>query len=123
MAKGKSVGEFSFKFTTLINIPGPAGSVMNQFAWEGTATGFGTVFSTTTSVGGPKDGTFSECASAFLENGEGYSAIGQGTYESNGKNRWRTIDHIQLSDGRRITSEGEVDLASRSWKGTMFEDK
>jgi hypothetical protein len=122
MAKGKSIGEFSFKFTTLANIAGPAGSVINQFTWEGTATGFGAVFSTTTSVGGPKDGTFSEVASAFLDNGDGASAIGQGTYESSGKNRWRTLDHIQLSDGRRITSEGEVDLASRSWKGTMFED-
>jgi hypothetical protein len=96
MAKGKAIGEFSFKFTSLINIPGPAGSVMNQFSWEGTATGFGAVFSTTTSVGGTKDGTFSECASAFLDNGESYSAIGQGTYESSWKNRWRTTDSIQL---------------------------
>jgi len=24
MAKGKAIGEFSFKFTSLINIPGPA---------------------------------------------------------------------------------------------------
>jgi hypothetical protein len=28
---------------------------------------------------------------------------------------------MDLSDGRRIAGEGELDLASRSWKGTMFE--
>jgi len=121
MALGKSIGEFSFKFTTMTNCPGPAGSVLNQFTWEGTATGFGAVFTTTTSVGGPKSGTFSECGTAYLDNGDGFSGIGQGTYESNGKNRWRTVDFIQISDGRRIAKEGEVDLASRSWKGKLFE--
>lgn len=121
MASGKKIGEFSFKFTTLTNSPGPAGSILNQFTWEGTGTGFGAVFSTTTSVGGTKGGTFSECGSAYLDNGDSLTGIGQGTYESIGKNRWRTADSVQISDGRRITKEGEVDLASRSWKGTLFE--
>ena len=121
MASGKKIGEFSFKFITSTNSPGPAGSVLTQFSWEGTATGFGAVFTTTTSVGGAKGGTFSECGTAYLDNGDSHSGIGQGTYESNGKNRWRTVDFIQISDGRRIAKEGEVDLASRSWKGTLFE--
>jgi len=121
MATGKKVGEFSFKFTSLANIPGPAGSVLNQFTWEGTATGFGAVFTTTTSVGGAKGGTYSECGSAFMDDGDGLGGIGQGTYESIGKNRWRTVDVIQISDGRRLAKEGEVDLAKRSWKGTIFE--
>lgn len=121
MALGKQVGEFSFKFTSLITTSGPAGSVLNQFTWEGTATGFGAVFTTTTSVGGPKNGTFSECGTAYLDNGDSLSGIGQGTYESTGKHRWRTADFIQISDGRRMAKEGEVDLASRSWKGKIFE--
>jgi hypothetical protein len=121
MASGKQIGEFSFKFITSTNSPGPAGSVLNQFTWEGTATGFGAVFTTTTSVGGSKGGTFSECGTAYLDNGDSLGGIGQGTYESNGKNRWRTVDSIQISDGRRIAKEGEVDLASRSWKGKLFE--
>ena len=121
MAKGKAVGEFSFKMGTLTSIPGPAGSVLNQVTWEGTATGYGTVFTTLTFVGGPKSGTFSECGTAFLENGDGLNGIGQGTYESTGKNRWRTAGFMQISDGRRHASEGEIDLASRSFKGTLFE--
>ncbi len=118
---GKQIGEFSFKFITITNSPGPAGSVLVQVNWEGTATGFGAVFSTVTYVGGPKDGTFSDCGTAYLDNGDGLSGIGQGTYESTGKQRWHTQGFIQISDGRRITSEGEIDLASRSWKGKIFE--
>ncbi len=121
MASGKQIGEFSFKFTTFVNIPGPAGSVLIQVTWEGTATGFGTVFDTITYVGGPKAGTFSECGVAYLDNGDGLSGIGQGTYESTGKHRWHTEGFMQISDGRRIASEGEIDLAERSWKGKLFE--
>jgi hypothetical protein len=121
MASGKQIGEFSFKFITMINSPGPAGSVLKQATWEGTATGFGAVFSTVTYVGGPKNGTFSDCGTAYLDNGDELSGIGQGTYESTGKQRWHTEMFMQISDGRRITSEGEIDLASRSWKGKIFE--
>jgi hypothetical protein len=28
---------------------------------------------------------------------------------------------MDLSDGRRVAGEGEMDLASRSWRGTIFE--
>ena len=121
MASGKQIGEFSFKMTTFVNSPGPAGGVNRQCTWEGTATGFGTVFDTATYVGGPKSGTFSECGIAYLDNGDGLSGIGQGTYESTGNHRWRTESFMQISDGRRVRGEGEINLASRSWKGTIFE--
>jgi hypothetical protein len=38
-----------------------------------------------------------------------------------GKHKWRTANVAQISDGRRISAEGEVDLAARSWKGKLFE--
>jgi hypothetical protein len=121
MASGKAIGEFSFKVVAITNSPGPAGSVLSQVNWEGTATGFGAVFATATYVGGPKNGTFSECGTAYLENGDGLSGIGQGTYESTGKHQWRTESFMQISDGRRVRGEGQINLASRSWKGTLFE--
>jgi hypothetical protein len=58
MAKGKSVGEYSLKFTSFTLTPGPAGSILTQGNCEGTGTGFGTTFGTATFVGG-KSGTFS----------------------------------------------------------------
>jgi hypothetical protein len=89
--------------------------------WEGTATGFGAVFGTATFVGGPKGGTFSWCSIAYLDNGDALAATGQGTFESTGKHRWSTEGFLQISDGRRVASEGEIDLASRSWKGRISE--
>jgi hypothetical protein len=121
MASGKHLGEFSLKAITATYSPGPAGSVLSQVNWEGTATGFGAVFGTATYVGGPKGGTFSYCAEAFLDNGDAVTGIGQGTFESTGKHRWRTEGFIQISDGRRVATEGEMDLASRSWKGKISE--
>ena len=117
----KPIGEFSFKMITQTNAPGPAGSVLIQVNFEGTGTGFGAIFDTATFIGGGRDGTFSEAGSAYLDNGEVLSGVGQGTYESKGKHRWSTASTMQLSDGRRLASAGEIDLSARTWKGTLSE--
>ena len=121
MATGKALGEFSLKAITATYSPGPAGGVLSQVNWEGTATGFGTVFGTATFGGGPKGGSYSLCTEAFMDNGDIMTGIGQGTFETVGKHRWRTEGFMQLSDGRRIAGDGEIDLAARSWKGKLFE--
>jgi hypothetical protein len=120
MASGKQVGEFSLKSTSLTLTPGPGGSTIVQGNFEGTASGFGTVIGTGTFVGG-KSGTFSWCSAAYLDNGETLDGTGQGTYESSGRHRWRTQGFVQISDGRRVTSEGEIDLATRTWAGKLYE--
>ncbi|HYB90368.1 MAG TPA: hypothetical protein VEC38_04915 [Candidatus Binataceae bacterium] len=121
MASGKPIGEFSMKMVTATVEAGPAASILNRVNFEGTATGFGAIFETATFVGGGKDGTFSIVGTAFLENGDSMSGIGHGTYETKGRHRWATATTIELSDGRRISSTGEIDLAARTWKGTMTE--
>ena len=119
MAPGKPIGEFSLKMVTQTNTPGPAGSVLVQVNFEGSGTGFGAILDTSTFVGGGRDGTFSQVGSAYLDNGDVLSGVGQGTYESKGKHRWSTQSIIQISDGRRLSSTGEIDLAARTWKGTL----
>jgi hypothetical protein len=114
----KQVGEYSLKFTSFRYTPGPAGSVIVEGNYEGTATGFEAVMGTATVVGG-KSGTLSYCSSVYLDNGDQLLGQGTGTYESIGKNRWRTHGYIHFSDGRTIVEEGEVDLATRSWKGKI----
>jgi len=121
MGTGKALGEFSLKAITATYSPGPAGGVLSQVNWEGTATGFGTVFGTATFGGGPKGGSYSLCTEAFMDNGDIMTGIGQGTFEAVGKHRWRTEGFMQLSDGRRIAGDGEIDLAARSWKGKISE--
>ena len=120
MAKGKQLGEFSLKFTSFTLTAGPAGSVLTSGNYEGTASGLGTVLGTATFVGG-KSGTLSWCSSAFLDNGEQLMGSGSGTYESTGKHRWRVQGFHHNSDGTGFISEGEFDIAARSWTGKNFE--
>ena len=120
MAAGQQSGEFSLKIASLIFTPGPANSVLVQANCEGTATGFGTILNTGTFVVG-KSGTFSLCGAAYLDNGDIITYTGQGTYESSGRNKWRTQMVNQLSNGQTHNVEGEIDLAARTWSGKFFE--
>jgi hypothetical protein len=122
MASGKQVGEFSLKAITLTFTPGPAGSTLVQVNYEGTATGFGAVLGTATYVSaGMKSGTWSWCAVAYLDNGDSVTGNGQGTIESSGRHKWHTLGSIQISDGRIVGIDGEVDLTARLWSGKLFE--
>jgi len=121
MASGKPIGEFSMKMVTVTLEAGPAASILNQVNFEGTATGFGAIYETATFVGGAKDGSFTLVGVAYLDNGDSIGATGRGTYESKGRHRWATASTVELSDGRRISGVGEIDLASRTWKGTISE--
>jgi hypothetical protein len=122
MAKERQVGEFSFKFTSMTVTPGPAGSTLIACNYEEpvTGAGAGTVCGTATFVTG-KSGTYSSCGVGFMETGEQLSTIGSGIAESSGKHRWHTRAVIQRSDGRTVITEGEIDLAERSWKGQVSE--
>jgi hypothetical protein len=119
MAKGKKLAEWSMTTTSVTYMPGPAGSTLVQANFEGTATGgFGTIGGTATFVGG-KSGTMSYCGAAYLDNGDELSANGPGTYESTGKHHWHTQGILQISDGSALLSEGELDLSTRKWSGTV----
>ena len=52
---------------------------------------------------------------AYLENGDQLSGIGTGAYESVGTHVWRTQEIVEVSDGTRVYSEGEINLAKRTW--------
>ena len=110
----KAIGEFSFKAITITYSPGPGGSMLGQWNWEGTATGFELVFGTATSSADPKSGTFRWAGESFLDNGDVSTfAIGQGTVESIGKHRWRAEGTFFTSPTAQYPVEGEIDLASR----------
>jgi hypothetical protein len=116
----KPVGEFSFKFTSLALSPGPAGSTLIQGNYEGPVSGFGTVLGTANFVG-RKSGTYSSCSLLYQDDGEEISTTGSGTFDSSGKHRWHTQGFLQRSDGRTVATEGEIDLATRSWNGKSSE--
>ena len=120
MTFGKQQGEYSLKMTSSTMTPGPAGSVLAQLNFEGTGTGFGTVLGTATFVG-VKSGTFSWCARAFPDDADTVTGIGEGSFEAIARNKWSTTLITRISDGRVQGAKGEIDLATRSWTGTLYE--
>lgn len=121
MTTKQAVSEFSVKMTTMTFIPGPAGSVIIQANFEGTASGFGIVCGTMNGcpVGSPS-GTFESCMASFPEEGNGITGAGRGTFSRSGTNRWHMEGPLQLSDGRALHGDGEIDLASRVWSGKLY---
>jgi len=97
---GKPIGEFSMKMITITNTPGPAGSLLIQVNFEGTATGFGSIFETATFIGGGKDGTFSIVGSAYMDNGEIVNGIVKGATRARASTsgRPRTLWNSQTAD-------------------------
>jgi hypothetical protein len=93
-----------------------------QVNFEGTAGGDypGTTIVTATFVGS-KSGTYQFVTAAYLDNGDEVSFTGNGTYESADKHHWRTQHPFHGSDGSSGVTEGEIDLATRTWTGKSYE--
>ena len=117
---GKQIGEFSFKITSLTFSPEGPNGVALQMNCEGRAPN-GTVAITLACTPG-KSGSFTTCSANYLDDGDITTSKGTGSFESTGTHRWRTQADIVVSNGRKLHTEGEVDLAGRSWSGKVFEN-
>jgi|SRR6516225_8113149 hypothetical protein len=117
---GKQIGELSFKITSLTFSAGPNDSVMIQVNCEGQSLG-GTVALTLACTPG-KSGSYTTYGTMYLDNGDIITTKGSnGTFVSNGIHRWRTQNDITCADGIKFHTEGEMELAGRTWKGKVFE--
>ena len=120
------IGEFSLQLTGAHTEKTDNG-VNAHSHWEGTATGYGTVFGTLTvplslAETNPTSGTCTWAGQAFLEDGTSLIGVAEGTWQKvEGQHRWTTSMVGENSDGSRLRSEGEIDLASRSYTGKLFE--
>lgn len=120
MNSKQQTGEFSHKAITMTFSPGPAGTLTVQANFEGSATGFPSVMSTmVASPAGQNAGSFTWDGVAFMDDGSATTAHLQGTFVSTGKQVWRMVGAGHFADGRRARTEGELTLATRTWKGTF----
>jgi hypothetical protein len=55
-----------------------------------------------------------------LDNEDIVTTRDNGTFESSGIHRWRTQADVTRSDGGTIHTEGDMELAGRTWKGKVF---
>ena len=119
MAVGKQIGEFTTKITSVTY-----GAQSAQLNTDGTATGFGRIQGTVTvdvSEPGATRGTCSAIISAYLDDGSILGGNMQGTWENSGKHQWRVRGVNSTTDGRTLAVEGEIDLATDSFNGTLYE--
>ena len=121
-----SLGEFALNQTAIAYVKNDDGVVVAYVNYEGTATGFGTVQGTLAfplPEGGATSGTVSWTGQAFPPDRPWNTASGDGTWEQvEGKYAWKISQPaIELSDGNRIRSEGEVDLEARTFSGQLFD--
>jgi hypothetical protein len=121
MAMGKEIGEFSFKVTS-VSYAADGSTVSANL--DGTATGFGTVLGSLifkVTAPGTKCGTCSYRGAGYLDDGSEVAGTAEGVWHASGKHRWRIRGINLLSSGQLVTSDGELDLASRSYKGKLFD--
>ncbi len=115
----KELGEFTLKATS---VSYAADGTSISVDYDGTATGFGTVLGSLIFQvqPGSKKGPCSWRGQGFLDNGDQLAATGEGVWEECGKHRWRVRSIVTISDGQVFSTDGEFDLASRSYNGKLL---
>ncbi len=125
MATGKEIGDFSLKISSMTFVPGEGDGMVIQANCEGPLSGAGiegTVLGTATfEPAGAPQGTYDWCGASYLPHGDVITGTAHGSFHSVGANKWRTLGVNHLSDGRTVATEGEIELASRTWSGKLFE--
>jgi len=122
----ESIGEFSLNHTGNVYAKNDDGLVTTYASYDGTATGFGSVMGTLAFPlpdSGANSGSCSWTGQGFPPDSPWSTSSGAGTWEQvEGRYAWKiSMPSIEISDGRRLRSEGEVDLEARTFNGQMFE--
>ena len=121
------ISNFRMKFTGMSHSKSDDGRLLSSAHFDGTADGFGAVMgsvnlSQTLEESRKTSGTCSWAAQIFGEDGTTTGNFAEGTWEQvSGENVWKLIFHGETPDGRRVRSEGVVNLAERSYNGSIFE--
>ena len=122
----EQIGEFSLKHTGSTYAKAADGDLAQYANFEGTATGFGTVFGTLVfknplSEVGTTSGTCQWAGQAFLDDSTNLGGLGEGTWEQlEGQHKWKINMNVDISDGSKHRSEGEIDLETLSFNGKIF---
>jgi hypothetical protein len=121
-----SIGEFELNHGGSSYVKNNDGVVVAYVNYDGTASGFGTVRGTLAFPlpdGGATSGTCSWTAQAFPPDSPWTSSTGEGTWKQiDEKHAWNiSIPALAISDGRVISSKGELDLEASTFNGQIFD--
>jgi hypothetical protein len=124
MPTAKEIAAFDMQRTSIKVMPEPGGGRSFELNLEGKVTGAwtGTALCTMSVKSDDfKTGTYSITVAGYLDSGGTVTAIGSGTLKALGGHKWLLRGNDITSDGHSTSTEGELDLASRSYKGKVFE--
>jgi hypothetical protein len=122
-----SSGEYSFTRTGFTLTETSPGVLTHVTSFEGSATEFNAPFGSLSysqplSEGGASSGTCTWVAKTVLEDGTVLADIAHGTFERIGMElRVRIKLNHDLSNGRKLRTEGILNHADGSWTGTYVE--
>ena len=123
----KPIGEFNMKNTGISFDLLSDDRIQQTANFEGTATGFGTVFGTLIfrqdlSEASDTSGSLSFVGKALLDDNSIVGGIGHGTWEQiDQEARFKIVMTVKVSDGSQHRSEGIVDSPARTFDGKMYE--
>ena len=114
----KQLGEFALKATS---VSYAADGATLSVDFDGTGTGFGTILGSLIFhvEPGSKKGPCSWRSQAFLDNGDQLAGTGEGVWEESAKHTWRIRSIVTISDGQVLSTDGQFDLATRSYNGKI----
>lgn len=124
MPAGKEIAAFEMQRTSIKVMPEPNGGRSFELNLEGKVNGAwnGTVLcSMNVTSDDLKIGTYTITIAGYLDSGGTVTASGGGTLKAIGNHRWQLRGSDITSDGHVTMTEGELDLAARSYKGKVYE--
>ena len=121
-----SIGEYSFKNTGTVLSKTADGQIQQVSTYEGSGTGFPVVlgsliFTIPLSEAGANSGSCSWVGRAVLEDGSFVAGLAEGTWERIGDELRGNVSLVhEVSDGRKIRTEGVLDHTARTFGGQMY---
>lgn len=125
----EKIGTFEFAHVANTYTADDNNRIMNYSSWRGAAEGYGTVYGTL--AFGPialgdmneklQGGPIKWVGQGFLEDGTSVGGVGTGTWKKDPNGHaWHTEMIVEISDGSRIKSVGQIALATLMFTGTTY---
>lgn len=122
MGNEQGVVEFTSNCTSVTVSRGSSGNLVTQINVEGASKAYGPFAGTITVTGGNKGGSWHYEAFAMPPDSSRVTGSADGSYESVGQTRWRTVGSGTIASDSAIQNlrlEAEFDFAKRSWNGRL----
>ena len=125
----EEIGKFSLEHVSNVYTQDASGQISNHTNWKGTSDVAGTVYGTL--IFGPnplmemndslESGPVKWIVQAFLDNGSTLAGVGVGKWRKKSEEHIWEVDYmIDISDGTKIRSVGELHLDSLTFSGTDY---